>query len=92
VRVRYTRRAPRQLDSILDYIEERSPNGAQKVMGRITAVVRLLAEHPSAGQTTDQGDVRRVVANPYPYVIFYRISAAEVVIHSVRDAARARVG
>jgi plasmid stabilization system protein ParE len=61
-------------------------------LDRIDDALRLLAEHPSAGQVTDQGDMRRRVVNPYPYVIFYRISADEVVIHSVRHAARLRSG
>ena len=92
MKLRYTRSASRQLDLILDYIEARSPNGAQKVMDRIADALRLIAEHPSAGQATDKGDMRRLVVNPYPYVIFYRISGPDLVIHGVRHAARLRSG
>jgi plasmid stabilization system protein ParE len=88
VKVRYTRRALRQIADILDYIEVRSPQGAERVKRRLQAVIGLLADYPGAGTATSKGDIRRIVANPYPYVIFYRSDAAGIVIHSVRHAAR----
>jgi toxin ParE1/3/4 len=88
VKVRYTRRAIRQLTDILDYIEARSPQGAESVKRRLKAAVDLLADFPESGRATNKGDLRRLVANPYPYVIFYRTDAAGVVIHGVRHTAR----
>lgn len=86
--VRYTRRALRQLDEILDYIEARSPQGADNVKRRLQAVVQLLAEHPNVGRATSRASIRRIVVRPYPYVIFYRPDSAGIVIHGVRHAAR----
>jgi plasmid stabilization system protein ParE len=60
---------------ILDYIEARSPQGAETVRRRLQAVIGLLADHPDAGRVTNKGNLRRVVASPYPYVIFYRSDA-----------------
>jgi toxin ParE1/3/4 len=71
VKVRYTRRALQQLTEILDYIDDRSPQGAEKVKRRLQATIGRRAEHPNSGRATNNGDLRRVVANPYPYVIFY---------------------
>jgi plasmid stabilization system protein ParE len=88
VKVRYTRRALQQLTEILDYIDDRSPQGAEKVKRRLQATIGRLAEHPNSGRATNNGDLRRVVANPYPYVIFYRPSATEIVIYGIRHAAR----
>src|SRR4051794_13616209 len=88
VKVRYTRRALRQIADILDYIEARSPQGADNVKRRLQAVIGLLAVHPEAGHATNKGAIRRVVVTPYPYVIFYRPDAAGIVIHGVRHAAR----
>ena len=88
MKVRYTRRALRQMADILDYIEARSPQGADNVSRRLQAVIRLLADHPEAGRVTNKGNYRRIVASPYPYVIFYRSDAAGIVIHGVRHAAR----
>lgn len=39
---------------------------------------------------TDKPGVRRVVPTPYPYVIYYRVTASEVVIMRFRHAARER--
>jgi toxin ParE1/3/4 len=76
------------MSDILDYIEARSPQGAESVKRRLKAAVDLLAAHPTSGRATNKGDLRRLVANPYPYVIFYRVDAAGIVIHGVRHTAR----
>jgi toxin ParE1/3/4 len=76
------------MSDILDYIEAHSPQGAENVKRRLKAVIDLLAEHPKSGRATNKGDLRRLVANPYPYVIFYRTDATGIVIHGVRHAAR----
>jgi toxin ParE1/3/4 len=88
VKVRYTRRALRQLAEILDYIDTRSPQGADNVKLRLQAVVNLLADHPYSGRLTNKDGVRRAVARPYPYVIFYRPDTSGIVIHGIRHAAR----
>jgi toxin ParE1/3/4 len=76
------------MTDILDYIEARSPEGAQSVKRRLKAAIDLLAEHPNSGRATNKGDLRRLLANPYPYVIFYRTDATGIVIHGVRHTAR----
>ena len=73
---------------ILDYIDAQSPKGAENVKRRLQAMVDLLASHPHAGRATNKANLRRVVANPFPYVIFYRPDATEIVIHSIRHTAR----
>jgi plasmid stabilization system protein ParE len=88
VKVRFTRQALRQMVEILDYIEARSPQGAENVKRRLGAVIGLLADHPDTGQVTNKGKLRRVVVSPYPYVIFYQLDTTGVVIHGVRHAAR----
>jgi plasmid stabilization system protein ParE len=76
------------MTEILDYIEARSPQGAERVKRRLKAAVDLLADFPESGRATNRGDLRRLVANPYPYVIFYRTDAIGVVLHGVRHTAR----
>jgi plasmid stabilization system protein ParE len=88
VTIRYTRRALRQLTELLDYIDARSPQGADSVKRRLQAVVDLLEDHPESGRLTRKDGVRRAVARPYPYVIFYRSSAAGIVVLGIRHAAR----
>ena len=71
MKVRYTRRALRQLAEILGYIDTRSPQGADNVKRRLQVVIDLLADHPNSGRLTNKRDIRRAVVRPYPYVIFY---------------------
>jgi toxin ParE1/3/4 len=92
VKVRYTSRAAHQLEAILDYIADRSPQGAESVMDRIEATLHVLVEHPLSGQATNRPGYRRAVVGAYPYVIVYQPKATEIVIHGVRHTARRRIG
>jgi toxin ParE1/3/4 len=49
---------------ILDYVEARSPQGAETVKRRLQAVIGLLADHPDAGRITNRGNLRRIVRVP----------------------------
>ncbi|MGY8664746.1 type II toxin-antitoxin system RelE/ParE family toxin [Bradyrhizobium sp. UFLA05-109] len=87
MKVRYTRRALAQIDTALTYIESRSP-GAAHVRDRIVALIALLQDHPYAGRQTTRANVRRLLVNPHPYLIDYRVTATEIVIMRFRHAAR----
>jgi toxin ParE1/3/4 len=88
VKLRYTRPALSSLADILDYIAERSPEGARRVHARVLALTNLLTRRPLLGARTDEPGIRRMSATPYPYLIFYEATAEEVIVHSVRHAAR----
>jgi toxin ParE1/3/4 len=76
------------MSEILDFINARSPQGADHVKRRLQAVINLLADHPDSGRLTNKDGIRRAVVRPYPYVIFYRPDMTGIVIHGVRHAAR----
>jgi toxin ParE1/3/4 len=84
LKVRYTKRALRQMTAILASIGE----GAQSVRAGLQAAIDQLADHPHSGPSTGKGDMRRAIANPYPYLIFYRVTNEGLTIHRVRHAAR----
>ena len=88
MKLRYTLRAAAELDEVLIYIASQSPQGARNVQTRIQTIINLLLEHPGAGQLTSKGRLRRMVASPYPYLIFYQMTGDEIVIHGVRHSAR----
>lgn len=88
MKVRHTTPAARQLEAVLDYLEARSPRRAQHVISRIEAAIDLLTTQPLSGRFIGKHDLRRIVANPYPYLIFYRATPGEIVIHGIRHAAR----
>jgi toxin ParE1/3/4 len=88
VRLRFTPQAAAELDEVLAYIEAQSPQGARRVQARIQVIINLLLLHPDAGQRTSKGRLRRMVASPYPYLIYYQANEDEIVIHGVRHGAR----
>ena len=86
--VRFTPRALAELDAILDYVAERSPTGARRIQQRIRTLIDVLPDFPNAGQQTSVPRLRRLVVTPFPYAIFYRTAADDIVIISVQHAAR----
>ena len=88
MKVRYTSPALADLNSILDYISDASPRGAERVKQRIQRVTDLLLTHPKIGALTDDPTIRRLSTPPYPFLIFYEIGDDEIIIHAVRHAAR----
>ena len=88
MRLRYTLPALADLESILDYAVDRSPQGASRIHARIRAVTDLLLRYPQAGAMTDDPTIRRVTTTPYPYLVFYEATDAEIIIHAVRHGAR----
>ena len=88
MRLRYTLPALADLDQILDHIAAQSPRGAVHVQARIKAIIALLLHHPRIGGLTNDPTIRRMTTSPYPYLIFYEVADAEVIIHAVRHGAR----
>lgn len=88
MRLRLTRPAADQLDSLLTYIAQRNPHGARRVQKRLQALMDLLLHHPFVGSMTARGGVRRVVARPYPYAITYRVVDDEILVLGIRHTAR----
>jgi plasmid stabilization system protein ParE len=90
VRVRYSAPAAAELAELLDYIAERSPQGARKVLIRIRQVERHIGRFPKLGSPTHDPLLRAMLTLPYPYVLLYEEQAGEVIVHRVRHAARQR--
>jgi toxin ParE1/3/4 len=88
VRLRYTSPALADLESILDYIADHSPQGARRVQTRIQTIIDLLLQFPHIGTRTNDPTIRRMTTSPYPYLIFYEATDAEIIIHAVRHGAR----
>jgi toxin ParE1/3/4 len=88
VKLRYTLPALADLNSVLDYIAAHSPQGARRVQARVQAIIDLLLLNPGIGTRTDDPAIRRMTALPYPYVIFYEATEAEIIIHAIRHSAR----
>jgi len=88
LRLRYTKTALRQIEAALSFIAVDSPQRADGFRRRILVATALVLDHPFIAQSTSRSDSRRVVLTPYPYVIFYRVAAGEIVLTRLRHAAR----
>ena len=88
MKLRYTLPALADLDAALDYIATHSPQGSKRVHARIQKVIDLLLLYPHIGVRTDDPVIRRVTTAPYPYLIFYEVADAEIIVHAIRHAAR----
>lgn len=58
MKVRYTVRAQSDLDAIFDYLDQRSPVGAQSVKNLIERRIAGLAEFPFMAPVTEEPDIR----------------------------------
>ena len=88
MRLRYTLPALADLVAILDYIADRSPQGAARIHSRIRAATDLLLRYPLAGAVTDDTSIRHITTTPYPYLIFYEATDTEIILHAVHHGAR----
>jgi plasmid stabilization system protein ParE len=73
---------------IADYIRDRSPSAAERVRGRIEGLIGALADFPYQRTPTDAPGIRRLVATPLPYLVFYRIKGETVVVLHIRHGRR----
>ena len=88
MKLRYQKRALRQIDKALGYIAARSPQGAAHVEARLRAMAALLQMQSFVGRKTSVAGVRRVYLTPYPYLIDYFVGDDEIVIQRFRHTAR----
>jgi plasmid stabilization system protein ParE len=90
MRVRYTETAFAELEDIFSYIAQHNRTAAAEVVARVEALTRRLAYFPHMSRPKFKPEVRMMPVGRYPFLVFYRIEADEVVILSVRHAARKR--
>ena len=88
MRLRYTPPALADLENILEYVAAHSPSASRKVAERLRALAELARQHPEIGRATDEPGIRRIIARPYPYLIFYEATDDAIIIHAVRHGAR----
>jgi toxin ParE1/3/4 len=89
MRLRYTRRALSDIQSIYAYIAADNPRAARAVELVIRQTAELLADFPHLGvRTVRSPEFRGIKAGRYPYRIYYRIRGDEVWIVHVRHMAR----
>jgi toxin ParE1/3/4 len=88
MKVRYTPRAWGDLQSILQFINERSPRGARNVKRTIRKAIEPIGEFPECGRRSEEQSTRVLPVGRTPYLIYWSIEAGEVWLLHIRDARR----
>jgi toxin ParE1/3/4 len=80
LKVRWTRRAHRQLEAALAFIAEENPIAAGQVAQRIYSAERTLGGSPMIGRPGRVAGTREWIVKGVPYLIGYREKDNELVI------------
>jgi addiction module RelE/StbE family toxin len=88
VRVRWLRRALKNLDEEAEYIARDDPETAARVVERIATSVDRLATHPASGRPGRVPGTRELVVSGTPYLVPYRVRGETVEILRVFHGAR----
>ena len=89
MRLRWTRRAERDLDEIASYIGQDSPAAAARViLELIDRVEANLTERPAIGRAGRVLGTRELVMGDLPYVVPYRVRELDIEILRVLHTSR----
>jgi toxin ParE1/3/4 len=88
MRVEYTPRARDDLNAILTFIEERSPQGARNVARALRKTIELIGEFPQCGRLAGEQGTRVLPVGRYPYLIYWSVEGDKVWIVHIRHTAR----
>jgi toxin ParE1/3/4 len=87
MKLRFARRAARDLSLIIGSIERESPAGADHVRKAFQRAFVLIVDHPKGAARVSDG-LRVKILPDFPYKIFYRLSANYIDVIHIRHAAR----
>ncbi len=90
MRVRWLRRALRNLADEAEYIARDDPQAAARVVDRIATNVAQLTTHPASGRTGRVPGTRELVISGTPYIVPYRVRSDTVEVLRVFHGARKR--
>lgn len=88
MRVRYTRQAHSDLDTIYSYLNQLTPAAAQAVKSFIERRISRLADYPFIAPATDEPGVYELMIVRYPYKAYYEIVGDDVWVLHIRDSRR----
>jgi plasmid stabilization system protein ParE len=89
MKIRYTRRARRDIEGIFDYIAKENLDAALRMRGAIWYAIELIATHPYIGiKNAREPRLRSRLVSRYPYRVHYMLHEGEVWIIHIRHTAR----
>jgi len=92
VKLRFTRRAARDVAEIAEYLRVRNPTAALAVRDAILRSLQNLILFPKIGRPQNVEGVRKLVTPRYRYLVYYVIDAGadEIVVLTIQHPARRR--
>jgi addiction module RelE/StbE family toxin len=89
VKISWTRRYLIELQAIGDYISERNPQTAARVVRQIhSRTADLLSSNPFIGRPGEIEGTRELVISGTPYIVAYRVNDRRVEVLFVQHGAR----
>jgi toxin ParE1/3/4 len=88
MKIRYLRRALRDLDALQDYIAGDNPSAAEKTVLTIRRHIGRLAEQPRLGRPGRTAGTRELAVPGTAYVVAYRVTDETVDVLAVVHGAR----
>ena len=92
MRLRYTPRAIRHLNSIADFIAQHNPSAAVQIGARIRTAAALLERFPAIGREGALATTRELIVPGLPYIVVYRVAHDEIAIVGIYHGAQLRPG
>lgn len=80
MKVVVTERAADELEAILSFLKPLSPMGAKSVQVAVQRAFSVLEVFPRIGRMQKVPGLRRLVARPYPYNIYYVVDEESAVV------------
>jgi toxin ParE1/3/4 len=89
VRIVWTRHYLIELASIGDYVGQRNPRAAARLINDIhSKTARLLSANPFIGRVGEINGTRELVISGTPYVVAYRVKDTQIEVLFVQHGAR----
>jgi toxin ParE1/3/4 len=88
VRVRWLRRALRNLDEEAEYIARDDPAAAARIVDRIATSIERLATYPASGRPGRVPGAREMIISGTPYVVPYLVRGEMIEILRVFHGSR----
>jgi len=82
MQIRWTTEAADDLETIADYLFERTPENAARLIREVCEATFALRIYPNRGRTGKKSGSRELVLPSLPYVVVYKV--ASDVVHIVR--------
>lgn len=90
MKLSWSKRARDKLNDIHDYIFQRNPDAAGRVVADIVKSAQLLQQFPLLGMVSDDPDVRLLQVPRRPYLLPYQVIDSEIEILTVFDERQKR--